>query len=429
MVWYVGAMAAGGNRSLCLRCLHEIDRDAPCDEDGACENCREDLNTKFFLTSYDYYKAVIGEALLRELDKNKSGNAYISHSAVTVKIQNVPLEFMTYFMEVVRTAGRDNAELWDREGPRVLVKASRSQYVWVLTTARAIRKVCQFGRKRELIPADQAAFGDTRQFPKGDLVKWLPPMTLTWERHLIDVDVWGCVLTIKAPTALLSCNRHTTLNFTPHHPMDTSDEGSNPRRWPHLPFYDDWEVYNLYEFKRYLKKCRSKLVAAGKEVILAAIDDPAWGAPEPPGVVDSRIPREDIEVTNRSPLPYQHPLLKDAGWVQTLYEVKQRKQAEELRQSKQQEEEDDFAKRLAAWERQAYVDGKAITSRVNATVERREANYRRYGWSMDTDPRFNGMHEAEGYDGVGPDPCDPNNRRTWLMNCTVPKPQSKKRRR
>ena len=68
-------MAAGGNRNLCLLCLHEIDRDAPCEEDGTCENCRDDPNAKFYMTSYAYYKAIIGEALLRELDKNKNGNA------------------------------------------------------------------------------------------------------------------------------------------------------------------------------------------------------------------------------------------------------------------------------------------------------------------------------------------------------------------
>ena len=418
-------MAAGGNRNLCLLCLHEIDRDAPCEEDGTCENCRDDLNAKFYMTSYAYYKAIIGEALLRELDKNKNGNAYISRSAVTVKVHNVPLDFMKQFMEDVRKEGRDNAEPWDREGPRVLVKASKTQYVWLLTTARAVRTVCQFGTKGALIPADQAAFGDTRQFPKGDLIKWLPPMMLTWDKHPIDDDVWGCVLTLKAPTALLSCNRHTTLSFTPHHPVDTTSEGSSLRRWPHLPFYDNWEVYNLFEFRRYLKTCQSKLVATGKAEILAAISNPAWGAPNPPCLVDSRVPGEEFQVTDRSPLPYQHPLLKSAGWIKTLYEVKQREQVDALQQSKQQEEEDSYTRSMAAWERRAYLDGKEMTSRVNNTAERREANYRRYGWSMDLDPRFNGMHEAQGYEGVGPDPCDPNNRRSWLLNCTVPKPQRK----
>ena len=49
------------------------------------------------------------------------------------------------------------------------------------------------------------------------------------------------------------------------------------------------------------------------------------------------------------------------------------------------------------------------------TEERRKANLDRWGYSMDTYPRFNGGHEAQRYDGMGADPCDERNNRSWLL--------------
>ena len=57
--------------------------------------------------------------------------------------------------------------------------------------------------------------------------------------------------------------------------------------------------------------------------------------------------------------------------------------------------------------------------RTCGTEERRKANLARWGYSMDTDPRFNGEHATHGYDGVGPDTCDDKNRRNWLLNTTL----------
>ena len=66
--------------------------------------------------------------------------------------------------------------------------------------------------------------------------------------------------------------------------------------------------------------------------------------------------------------------------------------------------------------------GKEITARTNGTEERRIANLARFGYSFENDPRFNGEHAIRGYEGVGPDPCDPGNNRVWLKNIGVPKP-------
>jgi len=78
-----------------------------------------------------------------------------------------------------------------------------------------------------------------------------------------------------------------------------------------------------------------------------------------------------------------------------------------------------FEKDYEAWERRGYKVGKEVTIRTCETEERRKANLARNGYSMDTDPRFNGEHEAHGYDGFGPDPCDDKNRRNLLLNTTL----------
>jgi hypothetical protein len=73
-------------------------------------------------------------------------------------------------------------------------------------------------------------------------------------------------------------------------------------------------------------------------------------------------------------------------------------------------------KTYEAWERKGYKVGKEITMRTCETEERRIAIFRSFGYSMDLDPLFNGEHEAHGYDGVGPAPCDDGNNRRWLNN-------------
>jgi len=60
--------------------------------------------------------------------------------------------------------------------------------------------------------------------------------------------------------------------------------------------------------------------------------------------------------------------------------------------------------------------------RTCGTEERRAQNLAKFGYRMETDPRFNGEHAAHGYEGIGPDPCDIYNKRGWLLNLSVPKP-------
>ena len=78
-----------------------------------------------------------------------------------------------------------------------------------------------------------------------------------------------------------------------------------------------------------------------------------------------------------------------------------------------------FEKAYEAWERRGYMVRKEIAMRTCGPEERRIANFRSFGYSMDLDPRFNEEHEAHGYDGVGPAPCDDGNNRRWLLNKTL----------
>ena len=78
-----------------------------------------------------------------------------------------------------------------------------------------------------------------------------------------------------------------------------------------------------------------------------------------------------------------------------------------------------FEKEYEARERRGYKVEKEITMRTCGTEERRNANLASYGYSMDTDPRFNGEHASHGYDGVGPGPCDEKNRPKWRLNTTL----------
>ena len=84
--------------------------------------------------------------------------------------------------------------------------------------------------------------------------------------------------------------------------------------------------------------------------------------------------------------------------------------------------EAEFVESYKQWERDAYKRGKEVTRRTNGTKERKEMNLARFCYNFAINPRFNGEHAALGYDGMGPDPCDPQYLRCWLKNPGVGKP-------
>ena len=126
-------------------------------------------------------------------------------------------------------------------------------------------------------------------------------------------------------------------------------------------------------------------------------------------------------------MPYQNPKLSAnaEGNLEVLQDqmkkeeaVRKRKAAVDAKRFKEAE----FLESYKQWERDAYTRGKQVTRRTNGTKERAEINLARFGYSFDIDPRFNGEHKALGYDGVGPDPCDPHNQGPWFKNPGVGKP-------
>ncbi len=100
----------------------------------------------------------------------------------------------------------------------------------------------------------------------------------------------------------------------------------------------------------------------------------------------------------------------------------EKRAAQQKRIAAEDAKEAEFVEAYKQWEREAYRIGKAITIKTNGTKERRKANFARFDYSFEIDPRFNGEPAALGYDGVGDDPCDPHNFRSWLKASTVPKP-------
>ncbi len=70
--------------------------------------------------------------------------------------------------------------------------------------------------------------------------------------------------TITACTENISCHSNVVLLVSPVHPHDLT----NVKRWPHLPFYDDWQLYMRWNAKEFLQlnvadlTCGEMLVAA-----------------------------------------------------------------------------------------------------------------------------------------------------------------------
>ena len=146
-------------------------------------------------------------------------------------------------------------------------------------------------------------------------------------------------------------------------------------------------------------------------------------ASDPPAVVPTRVPGADFKVKPDCFLPYQNPkLTRSIAGVETLREANKKRAAEQKRKAVEDAAEAAFVEEFQQWERDAYIQGKEITMRTCGTKERRAANMARFRYNMESDPRFNGEHAAIGYEGVGPDPCDPHNNRGWLQNIGVGKP-------
>jgi hypothetical protein len=231
-------------------------------------------------------------------------------------------------------------------------------------------------------------------------------------------------VTITACTGNKSCHSNDVLSVSPVHPHDLT----NVKRWTHLPFYNDWQLYIRWKVKAFLRLNAADLTHG--EMLVAATMKPSWEATDPPVTVESRVPGACFKLKRAGYLPYQNPRLSrnDAGSLAVLEDHIHKEAAEQKRKVAEDAVEAAFVESYKQWERDAYIRGKEVTMRTCRIKERREANLARYGYSMEIDPMHNGKHASLGYDGAGPDPCDPQNMRSWFLNSGVGKPPVRLRR-
>jgi hypothetical protein len=76
-----------------------------------------------------------------------------------------------------------------------------------------------------------------------------PLSDVTWEMKEVSDTVELTTVTITACTGNISCHPNAVLSVSPVHPHDLT----NVKRWPHLPFYADWQLYIRWKAKAFLQ--------------------------------------------------------------------------------------------------------------------------------------------------------------------------------
>lgn len=415
-------------RTMCLFCLHDIDRSSAPVPGALCDQCEQPVNKEACLVSLESYMAYVRTFCAKEVTR-KTEARYVPRAMVAVTIDFAPLPLVEAFMERCTKAG-SNPKLpaWDQEGPRTLAVRRPNERVWCFTTYGAVVELFRGEAIRLSVPDGQVAIGALHQLPQGSVITPLPPLEVSWKRTEVCPEVYVSKMTIKCSTGNIACQPNTYLHLSAQHPADTSQDSAPLKRWKHLPMYDNYNIYCRYKLKEFILKNKKGLLKPHRGVLVEAVQKPTWELDRDPALVEARVPSPNFEVRPRCWLPNQHPrLTRSACGMDTLSEHLARKEREEKERKDMEDKERMFQSAYEHWERKHYHEGKERTMRCNSTQENRDANYRSFGYSMDNDPRFNGLHEAHGYEGVGPDPCDPKNRRAWLLNASPPPKRHKHR--
>lgn len=301
-------MAAAGVRTLCLSCLHDTDRIQPYDPDGECARCSKPLTGIFCLIPDEYYETKIRQKIYKSIMRME-GNEYVSHSMITIHVDDIPLEFLRRFCEKIELAARRRHEErraksnknfnFDAEGPRTQWRDFPEAKSWLYTTWDAVEELaCLQILEDSCVPEDEAAYGNMRQMSSGDCIFLLPPLEVSWQSEQVTDDIALTTLTIKASTGTVAMAENTHLRLSASHPVDTS-ETANLLRWPHLPLYDNYQLYVRWKCRRFLR-CRQRfLLFDDREKLLSSITKTSWEVPRDPVLVNSRIP-----------LPQSHHRLK-----------------------------------------------------------------------------------------------------------------------
>ena len=385
-------------RISCLKCLAAIDQDAPVpDPLRACAQCGIPVGTPFVTLSADYFMGHLAQLIFKE-----AGRANLARSCVKVTLPGVPLAIVKAWVKDVAAMSLRNKCRWDREAEDVQWQRLPGKNSWLLTTWVAAEAVCNF--HDYITPPDlQKCWLNCRQLQGGDLVFVIGPITITHQSQATPSQSTNDVLHVTFSTACVSYTEAGFFRMAGTQPAETDDKHANKSRWPHLPFYSDYNQYMCFKSARAVITAASKSapeqqkLLKGTKVLLRALAR-KWGAVGPPKLVRKRWPRGDDFWPGRI-RPYQHPKLSAAtAGFKTLMEhkaVNQKMQQQRERREKVVEE------RRAKIARQEYAESKALSlsllNRPGITEQHREQYLAR-------DPRFNGEHARLGYEGVGTPP-------------------------
>jgi hypothetical protein len=210
---------------------------APCDPEGECSKFKEKLTINESITSDKYYKCATKNAIFTEVMLRLS-NAYMAHSIARATFSHIPLSFMLRFMEEVAEKGRlERAKPWDNEGTHVLTNNFKDAKSCFFTTFGAVSHLASFEELDAVMKDDEVSFELLRQpGKKSGCFLLLRPCEVFLDSREAAQNVELTIVTITACTGNIACQPHADLSVSPMHPHDFT----NSKRWPHLPFYDDW---------------------------------------------------------------------------------------------------------------------------------------------------------------------------------------------
>ena len=404
------------SRTACLGCLMDMHSEEPFDEEGECDRCGDSLSTLCLPMTAASWIAILRQAIYKECLK-KHASAYVAHHLCTVSVKGFPLELLEDFMQKATDAGRVSDEDWDKEAPRTQWQALEDKQSWVFTTEGAVAFICDLGTL--LKPDSDFAWRGNCLTSAGDVISVVGPFEVNARQEEVMEEVFVNTASLRFSTGIVPRRDSTFLRFTPLHPVDTATDSADLGRWRHLPFYNDYEVYWRWKVGQALKGAGQQLPGSCKKILLSSTGKRTWGAAGGPQVVTSRLPPPSYHHGTTQAVPWQHPkLTRDRAGYKTSGDALRLEAKNAARAAARDKADADYeAQKKAEYERFCYQEGKKITLRVLSKGGGTEQMLlRQYNYQKEDDNRFNGRHAAVGYDGVGPDPCDPSNRRGWLKN-------------
>ena len=393
----------------------------------------KEVGVRIFLHGNDGPATHMQRKIYKESVKTSIG-ASVPQAKRTIESEGpFPRPLWLRWMKEATLAGR-KVDTKFKETPRTKWKTFEGDESWLFTSMEAIAELTGFDKIQAIVKDGERAGPGWRQLANGSYVFQVPPCeaTRTTEEVSEGVSVTKCAIVLTTVTVPKSSN--TSPITTAQHPDTVEPDQAPLARWPHLPFYNDYPVYIRSKIKEIILRNEEKELALPEHSAFwrAAVNSDAWWAGEQEENLRMVQERMDApEDKNKEPRRFQHPLLteKKCGYM-TLRDIREEQEQEqekakrgEARQRAKRKrlldaidaEEEALEKKLAEWK---YSKAKAARNH-RETAEyyvsspmRALPGFQRY--DMESDPRFNGGHEAHGYKGFGKDPCDPSDTRSWM---------------